>query len=268
MTKLLSTTVFAFLIFNLFSVDAEARKKKRSKLNIVVNQILKLDGTLTRNGEPAPEFSGVKDGDLLETGERSVAIIKIPGLGLFRMGSQTKFRMTKFQGRDLTRLELIGGDITVLFKRLGDHEMILPRGVIEPLGASFKASTDAKEIDNVVLCSGKLKLKAFTKAEENERAAEANPKPKGKKSSLTKINQTAIIGMPVVAAPVVTTASATPAPTDTPSDKLPTEITLTLESESKYVQLVDQGLEIKPKGEIISCNQKLMADLESLYGLP
>jgi hypothetical protein len=240
----ISISLLVFLMLNLYFLDAEARSKrrhKRAKLNIVVNQILKLDGVLTRNGQPAPEFSGVKDGDVLETGERSVAIIRIPGLGLFRMGPQTKFRMTKFQGRDLTRLELLSGNLTVLFKRLGDHEMILPRGLIIPQGANFLASTNGKEVDDVVLCAGKIKVKAFNAADEEEKVEQVKKKP---------------------------TATPAPSPSPSPAEGLITELVLTSSGDVKHVQFVDEGIQTKVSGEAKNCDTKLITDLESLYGLP
>ena len=104
--KIFGLFLIVFICVSFFQVEAHAKKKKKFKGIIIVNQILKLSGTISVNGNPTPEYSGFKEGDTLETGEKSFAVLRIPGLAIYRLGPQTKIKLTKFSNRDNSKFEL------------------------------------------------------------------------------------------------------------------------------------------------------------------
>ncbi|MBK9293502.1 MAG: FecR domain-containing protein [Oligoflexia bacterium] len=157
--------LMAFLIF-VTSVDAEARRKKRrrSKGVVIVNQILKLSGTMSIDGKDVPEFSGVKEGNLLETGEKSYATVRIAGLLILKMSPQTQLKLTKFMNRDNTKFELLKGEVLFIFKRLGTHEVLTPKSKIIPIG-NFASNTffisNLTDGDEIALWDGKIQVSSL-----------------------------------------------------------------------------------------------------------
>ena len=93
MRFLLTMTLVAFL----FSPVSEAKRRKKSKLVVPANQIMRLEGKATVNGEPAMEFMGLKNGDEVETAPESVAVLRVSGLGLFRLKENTKFKLKQIK---------------------------------------------------------------------------------------------------------------------------------------------------------------------------
>lgn len=152
--------IFLLSVFALMASAPEAHARRRKKkVNYVVNQILKLEGIIANNGRPAVEFSGIKQGDVLETGPDSYAVIRVPGLGIFRMGPQTQLKMTKFMDRNETKLELIKGELLALYRRVGVHELKSANGVVSPKGATFHlTSRPGEKSDLLCLCDGRLVL--------------------------------------------------------------------------------------------------------------
>lgn len=159
--KLSLLILIATVIFSTNDAEAKRKKRKKSKGVIIVNQILKLSGTMTIDGKDTPEFSGVKEGDTLETGEKSYAVVRIPGLVIFKMNPQTQLKLTKFMNRDITKFELTKGEALFVYKRLGQHDLITPKAKINPVGNS-KSNTffvsNLTDGDEIALWDGKIQV--------------------------------------------------------------------------------------------------------------
>lgn len=163
---MISRTLTFFILFLLvFSfTDAEARrKKKKFKGPIIVNQILRLNGSMKINDTPTQEFAGIKEGDILETGENSWAIFRIPGLGIYYLGPQSKLKLSKFAGRDITKFDLEKGNVLSIYKRLGTHEVRANEAIVSPAGNSpsnifWVTSQDADSV--IYLWDGKVQIQA------------------------------------------------------------------------------------------------------------
>jgi hypothetical protein len=255
-----SKTLIVLLCVNLFFTNiAEARRHKKFKGVIIVNQILKLTGTITRNGEDAPEFSGVKQGDVLETADKSSAVIRIPGLALFQMGPNTKLKLTQFNDRNESRFELFYGDFVALFRRVGVHEVKLPHGLLRLHGTTFfvLSPKDAKS-DQICLEEGRIDvsvLESFVKPE---------PAPTA-------------VGTPLyhasLSAAATPTGGTVPSPTPTPAPTVQpvssTSAQLTTTDEPKSCEVTAQGVDLNPHGNIAALHSKEeLRELESLYELP
>lgn len=240
----------AMAVFFSAEEGAQARRRHRKfKGVIVVNQILKLSGTITNNGKPVPEFSGVREGDVLETGDRSYAVIRIPGLGIFRMGEKTKICLTKFWNRDKAKIELMSGELFSLFHRFGNHEVKLPRSTASlDEEATFYASTVVSDgSDDYCVCDGKVQIKA----------KEAEP-------TVAAANTPA----PVAAATPASTATATPAPTPTPTPNV-SELKISSRWMHKAVHVHGgNAIESAENSLLRKHGEALIQELESLYDLP
>jgi hypothetical protein len=260
--KNLKTILICISVFLLFNGDAEARRHRKFKGVVIVNQILKLDGTITKNGVDVPEYSGVKQGDVLETGEKSQAVIRIPGLGIFRMGPKTKFILTQFNNRDSSRFSLQNGGLLALFRRFGDHEVILNQGVIKLQGTTFYAISPAGgKIDQVCLCQGKIKVVA-NESEDAEPTAEPTA-PKG--TPLFKASLSAEVKPGIVK--VEPTAVPTAAPTALPTN--PRALEIVSNGEHRQCEISQDGIVMKDKSTLIDLHpDSEIKELESLYALP
>ncbi len=244
----MKNVVLLLMTLSLFSIAAEARKKKFKGV-IIVNQILKSAGTMTDNGTPAPEFSGVKEGDVLETAPASFAMVRIPGLGIFRLGAATKIKLTKFYNRDTSKFELFKGELLSVYKRLGQHEVKLPGATVYPNGNSNSNTfvTVAGEKNLVGVWDGKLVIKA------------ANALPAD-----TAAPQPALLTNP--------TPSKTPElksdPNAPPAVATRSEITVASKDTYKKVVVGSQGLEEKEESAVSLPDIKIIQEMESLYSLP
>ncbi len=263
----MKTTIFVFALIELFILlldvsPAEARKHHKFKGVIIVNQILKLSGTITNNGTAAPEFSGVKEGDVLETGDKSSAVIRVPGLAIYRLGEKTKVRLTKFANRDHSKLQVFNGEVLILYKRLGDHEITTPQSSIVPEGAAAQTlgvrvraadKPGDRSTDEISLWDGKIQIKSLNAPMPKTSVADATPvKSKVPQLMAEKISD-APKGMNVAVNPS--------------SDSEPHAIELISQRSFKQVVASGDGLEEKKSGKDLP-DLKLVDDLESLYGLP
>ncbi len=146
--------LISMLIFSLLDgTTAEARKRKRGpKLQVPANQVVKLEGTATVNGQPAVEFMGIKTGDEIETGEKSVAAVRVAGLGIFRLNEKTKLKLKQVGDRNNSVVELESGQVLALYRRLGNHTFVTPKAkfMIKEKTTLFASG------DEICLCNGSI----------------------------------------------------------------------------------------------------------------
>lgn len=259
---------FVFLSLSLKPDGAEARRRKKYKGPIIVNQILRLDGTMTDNGAPTTEFAGIKEGDVLETGPKSSAVIRIPGLGIYRLGENTKVRLAKFGGRDISKFEVNKGDFLCIYKRLGSHEVSSLTASVHPNGNSASNTfwlSDLEKKSVVALWDGKIDIKAKNApAEVPAQAPSPTPTPT---PSPTKEAELKASNVPVDSkiAPTVE-----PKPIPMPiNPKFVSDITATAKNELlRYVITPEKGLEQKEEPGVAPPDSKIIKDMESLYALP
>jgi hypothetical protein len=247
----------------LMSEDGQARRRKRrSKGKVIVNQILKLDGTITNNGRPAVEFSEVKQGDLLETGASSYAVVRVPGLGLFRMGPQTQFKMTSFMDRNNTKLEITKGEVLALYRRMGDHELKSANGVVSPrLATLHLTSRPGEKSDLLCLCKGRLALPQIASTASQAPPASASQTPPA-------ASPAAAVG--VTAVTPNASAKSEPQLSVEAGGKIPPEVPMQIESsgEHKRFELAPKNIEPREVSPPKAHSESLIQDLESLYALP
>jgi hypothetical protein len=262
----------ALLIFSfLTGAPAEARRHKKFKGVIIVNQILKLTGKLTRNGEDAPEYSGVKQGDVLETGDKSEAVIRIPGLLILQMKPNTKMKLTQFGNRDNSRFEILTGGVLFVFKRNGDHTLKLNRSTItihQPT-TFFVVSAQESKFDQLCLCDGKVgvEVREPLKKKSNIIIAETQaPPPNPKAPAILKAENTPTLDSTPKSSP---TPSPTPTATATPEPTPASTMEVTSNNENKQWEISEDGIVSKPEGKLLELhNQDQIKELESLYALP
>jgi hypothetical protein len=231
------------------SAEARRRRKKRVRGKIIVNQILKLEGTITNNGNPAMEFSEIKQGDVLETGESSYAVVRVPGLGLFRMGPKTRLKMTSFMDRNNTKIEMTGGEVLALYRRLGEHQFVTPNGIISPRAATFQVLNRTGEKNEILChCDGRLDFPEI----------ESSP---GMQAPSTGLDA------PAKAALVVQIEAQLSAES---GGKIPAAHPLQIVSEwaHKPYELSPKKLEPREDASPRAHSENLIQDLESLYALP
>jgi len=260
-------TTLIFTVCFLFSLGAQARKHKKFKGVIIVNQILKLDGHVTRNGVDAPEYSGVKQGDVLETPEKSAAVIRIPGLAILRMGANTKLKLTQFNDRNEARFELFSGELLALFRRVGTHEVKLPKSTVILHGTTFLVAIS--KVESFRLDEGKIEI---TLRNPPPLPAKSTPiieptpvaSPLYHASLSAAATPTLAVSKPATPAPTPM-ATSTPMPTATPG--LPTEVTLAATTEPHFCDVTDDGINLKPEHKL-DAQQSEIKELESLYALP
>ena len=270
----------SFLMIPVFQGQAFARHKKKFKGVIIVNQILRLDGTLTVNGNPAPEFSGVKEGDILETGEKSYAVVRIVGLGIFRLSPLSRMKLKSFHNRDESRFELFGGEVFSVFKRPGTHEMKLPHSVVSLHQSIFIARTGGGDGDEIQLFDGKIEVKDLIDSSIGEPTtsgpAIASAPPNGI-SLDAKVPAPNTISKAEIKAPsknivdVVPHPVLAPAPTsaiESVKQDLPREATVSPDGHPKLIRLTPAGVAIVDGQFNDDGVKKNVSDLESLYALP
>jgi hypothetical protein len=148
-----------------------------------------------------------------------------------------------------------------LFRRFGDHEVILNQGVIKLQGTTFYAISPAGgKVDQVCLCNGKIRVVA----NENESdSAEATPEPTAPKGTpLFKASLSAEVKPGIVKAPP------TPAPTTAPPTT-PRTLELVSAGEHKQCEISDAGIILKDKSTLVDLHPETeVKELESLYALP
>jgi hypothetical protein len=234
-----------------FVPQAHARRRHKFKGVVVVNQILKLEGRILRNGEDAPEFSGVKQGDLLETQDKSSAVIRIPGLAIFRMSPNTAFRLTKFNDRNESRFEVTNGAVLALFRRPGEHEFVLNHSVIKLHGTTFYAVTSREgKVDQLCLCDGRVTVDA----KENRKPSSAPAKsavPSAAPTATATVaaqptpTKSPLFGTSLTAEGSPKPTPVPPTPTPAPTPKLPLEVVLSSNNEHKQCEISADGIEMK-----------------------
>jgi hypothetical protein len=237
----------------LFSFAAEARRHKKFKGVIIVNQILKLDGHVTRNGVDAPEYSGVKQGDILETPEKSAAVIRIPGLAILRMGSNTKLKLTQFNDRNEARFELLSGELLALFRRVGTHEVKLPKSTIKLHGTTFIVAIKDSKTEELRLDDGKIEvaLRNPPAAEKPTPPPTPTPEPTAVPTPVASPLFHASLSAPATPTPAATPKIvASPTPTPSPTAGLPTEVTMTATTDPQFCEILDSGINLKPEHKL------------------
>lgn len=239
----------------------EARRKKKFKTPVIVNQILRLTGTMTINGDPTHEFGGVKEGDVLETGGNSWSIFRIPGLGIYYLGADTKVKLTKFSGRDVTKFELLKGNLLCIYKRLGTHEVHADDAVVIPAGNAPSNTFWVSEQDKdaaVFLWDGKIQIQSRETHTAPAPPIVASPTPSISKAQITESN-------------VPVDSKVDPVK---PVEKIETptfvhDMTIfTKNSWLKYLVTKDEGVKEKGELKIPPPDTKTISDMESLYALP
>jgi hypothetical protein len=274
--------ILALMMVPLFQSPALARRKRKFKGVIIVNQVLKLDGTMTLNGHPAPEFSGVKEGDVIETGEKSFAIIRIVGLGIFRMGPLARLKLKSFHNRDESKFELEGGEVLSLFKRPGSHEMDMPHSKLNLHQSVFIARVGNGDGDEVQLIDGRIVVKDLLAKKDREAVVltpptseSLNPKiPKVSNVSQAEIKAPTKDILDVAPHPAERAAPAAPgsaqAPSTVTNDEavLPAEATVAPEGHLKLIRLTSAGVSIIDQQVPDDSVKRKISDLESLYALP
>lgn len=184
MKKVKSMQIFSvFLIIGILisSNQSEGRRKRRAKLNLPVNQILKLEGQVQNNGSQAQEFSGVKDGDVLETSDKSFAIVRVPGLGLYRLGPKTKVKMSKFANRDETRVEVLTGEVFAMIKRLGSHSIQTPKSQMSSSQGFLALASNVGGEEEIAIYDGNVEIKSNAAQESDQSSASQKIKTKNEK---------------------------------------------------------------------------------------
>ncbi len=283
--------------------SSEARRHRKFKGVIIVNQILHLDGSATNNGQPAPEYSGVKQGDLLATDDRSSMVVRIPGLGIYRLGPKSKFKLTSFSDRNESRFELLTGELLALYRRTGYHELKTPRGIISVHGNSTFVVTTESKSELICACDGKLHVQNMVPPDEMIRrplpvtvppaVLTTGPTPKTGKAETALVQSE---GPPPIDAPKVSASTEfSPQAPQQPSPLLsPTplqQISAIAEVEKplrtdetlrtqvwdlnigsqwnhKQVQLSENGIENYSGDALKGHNEKNINELQSLYELP
>ena len=248
---------------------AEARKH-RFKGVIVVNQILKLDGTINNNGKQAMEYSGVHQGDVLETGDKSTAVIRIPGLAIFKMYANTRLKLAGFNDRNESRFEIEKGSVLNVFRRPGHHVVTLSHGVLTLHGTTFLAKVSEND-DEVCLCDGKIS--ALVKGQKRKTASVTTTPtptptstpvpPSTATSSTTNPNEGPTISAAPTPAP---SAEVSPVPSPAPSPIY--EIEVSSSNEHKQFAITADGIEVKDLNLLNSHTNQEIQDLNSLYDLP
>lgn len=255
MNRLIFTAAVIILSFS--TLTAEARRHRKFKGVIVVNQILKLEGTITNNKNPAPEYSGVKQGDLLETGDKSAAVIRIPGLAIFKMDANTRFHLTSFSNRDESRFEVEKGTVLAVFRRAGHHVFKLSKGVLTLHGTTFLSRVTG-DGDEVCLCDGKLAVQL-----KNEKRATASVTP-----SPSPYTGPVISAEPERGASPKLELKASPAPTPTAAPTPVKEIEISSSNEHKQFLISDEGIVVKGLKLLDVHSSREIQELQSLYDLP
>ncbi len=271
--------IFTIMLAILSGVDdAHARRHRKFKGVIIVNQLLKLDGTATNNGQPALEFSAVKQGDVLTTGEKSSAVIRIVGLGIFRLGPKTTFKITRFSDRNESRMELIGGEVLSVYRRPGNHEFKTPRGIINFHSAvTFFASGQSEAKSGFVcLCDGKINLQNIISSSEAARralpvvmpSAFLNKAPVESAPGKSAPVISAIKGAPPAPAPVLASPSPVEEPSPSPPKEFVDDSNIASQWNHKQIQLSENGIEVIENEPPKDHSDKQIKELESLYSLP
>jgi hypothetical protein len=237
------------LCLTFISASSFAKHKKKFKGIIIVNQVLKLDGTLKINGNLAPEFSGVKEGDVLETGEKSVAIVRIVGLGIFRMSPKARFKLKSIHNRDESRFELIDGEVLSVFKRPGSHEVRLPHSLMSLHQGIFAGRVGNGDGDEVQLLDGKIEVKDLILHTSDS----LNP----------KIPPTNSISKAEIKEPPKTIVDVAPHPESQTSEQADLA-----NGHAKLIRLTPSGVSVIDQDIAGSEIKRNLSDLDSLYALP
>lgn len=254
-------TILLLVVTTVVASPSEAKRHKKFKGIVIVNQVLKLRGTLTNNGQQAMEFSGVKEGDLLETGPNSMAIVRIPGLLVMRLAEQTKVKLTKFGNRDRSQIDVIAGQVLFMVKRLGDHAFNFPEAVVKPQGAATQIFLIQAE-QGLGLWDGKIKIssKNFKGAPVKSSEPVATAEIKEEKPNEAPLGS----NIAVLAKPENRVI-------ETPLEL--SEITLASSKTYKWVQVKITGLTIQEavpsaQEKITTALPEQIQELDSLYSLP
>ncbi|CAM5999550.1 unnamed protein product [Sphagnum balticum] len=269
--KHLSTVLALVLALSFFleAPSAEARRRKKFKGVIIVNQILKLKGTIKRNGLDVPEYSGVKQGDLLETAEKSEAVIRIPGLGIFRMGPSTEFKLTQFNDRNESRLTLVSGSLLALYRRQGNHELTLNHSQIKIHGTTFLAlSPRDGKLDQICLCDGKITVSVYEPKQRKPKGV-ATPAGVPAASPVASIAPSASPAVNVTPTLVMASATPTAAPSPPAQTAMSKELVVASKDEHKMCEVSAEGVELQTVNKLLDLHTTAeIKELESLYNLP
>jgi len=173
--KFLSLVLISIFLIQFSNSDhAEARRRHRSRSRepVIVHRLLNLKGTALIDGKVAPEFAGIKEGNLIETKEDSYLIARMVGLGMFRLGENSRVKLQRFLNRDKLKMEALKGDVLVFIKRPGEHLITAGDQVIT---INNDAIVRIKVNDNheaqVCACKGEFKSSARNSATESSTAA-------------------------------------------------------------------------------------------------
>jgi hypothetical protein len=176
-------TFIAFLAIGLLFTSnfAEARKrtprKSRSRGPIIVHRILNLKGVALIDGIQAPEFAGIKEGNLIETKADSMLLARMVGLGMFRLGENSQVKLLKYLNREKLRMEALRGDVLIFLRRPGDHQIIAGDQVITiQKDAIVRIKMNQGEDAQICACKGEFKSAAKGSAKQSS-AAESSPTP-------------------------------------------------------------------------------------------
>lgn len=176
-TRLALLVIFAICTLNVSTSEARGRKKRGPRGPIIVHRMVNMKGTVSIDGVQIPEFAGIKEGNLVETAADSMALFRIAGLGLFRLGEKSQIKIVRYTNRDKARFEIYKGEFLAFIRRPGEHQLVAGDKILHVTDeATIRIRMNGK-VPEICTCSGSFKLESRNQSDSAKPTPLPSPEP-------------------------------------------------------------------------------------------